>query len=92
MQPKVVRRTEAEKMTKEVKYSKYRRKGENMVWIPESVARGKVCPNCEKGKGKRIDMAPPEREEAQLKRSWWREEEETRNWGWLRKRLEIGDS
>ena len=68
-------------MTKEVKCSKCGRKRENMVWILESVARGKVCPNCEKGKEKRIDAAHPEREEVQLKRSWWREEEEARNWG-----------
>jgi len=81
VQPKVVRRTEVEKMTKKVKCSKCGKKGENTVWIPESVARGKVCPNCEKGKGKRIDTAHPEREKVQLKKSWWREEEEARNRG-----------
>jgi len=81
---------EAEKMTKEVKCSTCGRKGENTVWIPESVARGKVYPNCEKGKGKRIDTARPEREEVQLKRSWWREEEEARNQGWLKSRSERG--
>ena len=70
VQPKVVRRTEAERMTKEVKCSKCGRKGENTAWIPESVTRDKVCPNCEKGKEKKIDAAHPEREEAQLKRSW----------------------
>jgi len=77
-------------MTKEVKCSTCGRKGENTVWIPESVARGKVYPNCEKGKGKRIDTARPEREEVQLKRSWWREEEEARNQGWLKSRSERG--
>jgi len=56
-QPKVVRRTEVEKMMKEVKCSQCGKKGENMVWILESVARDKICPNCEKGKGKRIDAA-----------------------------------
>jgi len=54
------------------------------------VIRDKVCPNCKKGKGKRIDAACPEREEAQLKRSWWKEEKEARNRGWLRNRSERG--
>ena len=79
-QQKVERRTGREKMTKEVKCAKCGRKGENMVWIPESAARDKVCPNCEKGKGKEIAAVHPEKEKAQLKRSWWREEEEARNW------------
>jgi len=79
VQPKVVRRTEAEKMTKEVKCMKCGRKGMNTVWIPEKVARGKMCPTCEQEKGKRIDAACPEKEEAQLKRRWWKEEEEARN-------------
>jgi len=66
-QPKVVRRTEAEKMTKEVKCAKCGRKRENTVWIPESVARGKVCPTCEKGKRKVIKVVHSEKEEVQLK-------------------------
>jgi len=32
----------------------------------------------------------PKREEVQLKRSWWREEKEARNRGWLRNQLERG--
>jgi len=80
-QQKVVRKTGREKMTKEVKYVKCGRKGENTVWIPESIARGKICPNCEKSKGKEIAAAHLEKEKVQLKRSWWREEEEARNWG-----------
>ena len=87
-QQKVVRRAEAERMTKEVRCNKCGRKGENTVWIPESVARGKVCPNCEEGR--KINAAHPEKEEAQLERSWWEEEEEARNRGWLRSRSERG--
>ena len=63
VQPKVVRRTEAEKMTKEVKYVKCGRKEENTVWIPESVTRDKVCLMCEKEKGKVIKVARPEKKE-----------------------------
>ena len=33
-------------------------------------------------------MVHPEKEKAQLKRSWWREEEEARNRGWLKSRSE----
>ena len=90
VQQKEVRRMEAERMTKEVKCSKCGRKRENTVWILESVARGKICPSCEKGKGKAIKVVHPEKEEAQLNRSWWREEEEARNQGWLRSRSERG--
>ena len=89
-QQKVVRRTEAERMMREVKCEKCGRKGMNMVWIPESVAKGKRCPSCEGGKGKRIDAVHPKREEAQLKRSWWREEKEARDRGWLRNQSERG--
>jgi len=57
-------------MTREVKCVKYGRKGVNTVWIPESVAKGKMCPSYENGKGKRINVVHPKREETQLKRSW----------------------
>ena len=90
MQQKVVGRTEAERMTKEVRCVKCGRKGMNMVWIPESVARGKMCPSCKNSKGRRMNAACPEKEEAQLKRSWWREEDKARNQGWLRSRSERG--
>jgi len=83
-QQKVVRRTEVERMTREIKCVKCRRKGMNTVYVPESVAKGKICPSCENGKGKRINTAHPKREEAQLKRSWWREKKEAQNRGWLR--------
>jgi len=69
-QQKVVGRTEVEKITKEVKYVKCRRKEMNTVFIPISVARGKICPGCEKGKGRSINIAYPNEEEAQLNRSW----------------------
>jgi len=90
VQPKVVRRIEAEKMTKEVKCMKCGRKGMNTVWILEKMARGKMCPTCEQGKGKRIDAVCPEKEEAQLKRRWWKKEEKARNRGWLKSRSERG--
>jgi len=87
-QQKVVGRTKAERMTQEVRCVKCRRKGMNTVWIPEKVARDKTYPTCEQNKGKRIDAVHPEKEEAQLKRSWWKKEEEARNRGWLRSKLE----
>jgi len=69
-QKKVVGRTEVEKMTKEVKCVKCRRKGMNMVFIPISAARGKMCPGCKKGKERSINTACPDGGEAQLNRNW----------------------
>jgi len=77
-QQKVVGRTEVEKMIREVKYAKCRRKRMNMVLIPVSVARGKMCPRCEKRKRRSIDVAHPDEGKVQLNRSWWGEEEKAR--------------
>ena len=74
-QKKVVGRTEVEEMIKEVKCVKCGRKGMNTVFIPISIARGKMCPGCEKGKGRSINAACPEGGKVQLSRSWWGEEE-----------------
>jgi len=49
-----------------------------------------MCPSCKNLKGRRINAVHPGKKEAQLKRSWWREEDEARNRGWLRSRLERG--
>jgi len=76
VQQKVVRRMEEEKMTKEVKCVKCGRKGMNTMWIPESVAKGKTCPECEEEEGRSIRAAHPQVGEAQLKREWWKEERE----------------
>jgi len=64
-------------MMKEVKCVGYRRKGMNTVFIPESIARGKMCPACEEGE-KRINVAHPSKEKAQLNRNWWDEEREAK--------------
>jgi len=50
VQQKVVGRTEEERMTKEVKCVGCGKKGMNTVFIPESVAKEKRCPECKKGK------------------------------------------
>jgi len=68
-QQKVVGRTEEERMMKEVKYVGCRRKGMNTVFIPESIAREKMCPACKKGE-RRINVAYPSKEKAQLNRNW----------------------
>ena len=60
-QQKVVGRTEEEKMMKEVKCVGCERKGMNTVFIPESIAREKMCPACEEGE-RRINMAYPSKE------------------------------
>jgi len=91
---------EAERMTKEVRCNECGRKGENTVWIPESGARGKVCPNCEEGR--KINAAHPKKGKAQqkevrsveikekVKRKWhWREEKAARG-GYLVERKERG--
>jgi len=77
-QQKVVRRTEVEKMTREVRCAKCGRKGTNAVFIPESVAKEKTCPGCEEAGGRRINVACPNGGEAQLNRSWWGKEEKAR--------------
>ena len=63
------RRTEVKKMTKEMKCIKCEKKGTNTVFIPVSVARGKMCPECKKKKGKNINAAYPKKKKAQLDRS-----------------------
>jgi len=42
-------------MTKEVKCVGYGKKGMNTVFIPESIAREKMCPACEEGE-RRINV------------------------------------
>jgi len=74
----VVERTEIEKMMREVKCGKYKRKEMNTVFIPERVAKGKMCPECKKAEEKSINMVCPNRGKVQLNRSWWSEEEEAR--------------
>jgi len=39
------------------------------VFIPVSVAREKICPECKKKKGKNINTACPKKKKAQLDRS-----------------------
>ena len=67
---------EVKKMMKEMKCVKYRRKETNTVFILERMAKGKICPGYKKAERRRINVAHPNRGEAQLSRSWWSEEEE----------------
>jgi len=80
-QQKVVRRTEVERMVREVRCAKCRRKKMNTVFIPENVAKGEICLGCEEAREKRINVVHSDGGKAQLNRSWWGEEEKARKQG-----------
>jgi len=49
----VVRRTEVERITREVRYTKCGRKGTNTVFIPESVVKGRLTQGVKKQEERR---------------------------------------